>query len=151
MTTDNTRPAPDPLRRAAARSLAMHVLIAKKVTANPALLQIASANLERWGANHNPAPRWISEWREILKKPWPEISALITSSNQESDRLRKSTPFVGILSPDERRKIFDSFKASKATEAEWLAANATGIAAHNEDVEAHGVFSTAMPRPAEDS
>ena len=88
----------------------MHVLIAKKVTDNPALLQIARANLVRWSAGEGPVPNRVTEWQEILKRPWPEIAALITDPGEESARLRKSTPFPGVLSPDERRQIFEQFK-----------------------------------------
>lgn len=119
MPTENSQSGPELIALKAARSLALHVLIAKKITDNPALLEKARANLERWGAaqGSGAAPRWLTEWQEILKRAWPEIAALITGQGQENDRLRKSAPFAGILTQEERLQIFNRFKA-KATEAE---------------------------------
>jgi hypothetical protein len=125
MTIDNQEPEPKSLKlwpstrwgMAAARSRAMHVLIARKITDNPALLEIAYANLERWSASVSPVPARIIEWQEILKKPWPEVAAMIIDPGPESVRLRKSAPFPGILSAEERLQIFDQFKA-KTAEAE---------------------------------
>jgi hypothetical protein len=109
MTTEQPQSAPEPLARKAARSLEMHVLIAQKVTEAPALLNRARANLERWSVAHSPAPHWITEWREILNRPWPELAALITDPGPEGVRLRKSSPFSGIISAEERLQIFEKF------------------------------------------
>ncbi|HEY6456491.1 MAG TPA: hypothetical protein VIY90_14555 [Steroidobacteraceae bacterium] len=109
MKTENPQSSPEPLKRKAARSLALHVLIAQKVTENPALLERARGNLERWSIAHGPAPAWIAEWREILNRPWREIAALITDPGPEAARLRKSSPFTGIMSPEERLQIFEKF------------------------------------------
>jgi hypothetical protein len=73
MTIDNPEPEHESLKlwpstrwgMAAERSLAMHVLIAKKITDNPALLEIARANLERWSAGQGHVPNRVTEWREI--------------------------------------------------------------------------------------
>jgi hypothetical protein len=107
--TGDPQTSPEPLERHAARSLALHVLIAQKVTENPDLLEKARGNLERWSIAHHPAPHWIAEWREILNRPWPEIAALITESGPAGTQLRKTSPFSGILSPDERLQIFEKF------------------------------------------
>lgn len=109
MKTGNSQSSPEPLERNAARSLALHVLIAQKVTENPALLERARGNLERWSIAHDPAPRWLVEWREILNKPWPELAVLITDPGPAGTHLRKSSPFSGILTPEERLRIFEKF------------------------------------------
>src|SRR5215469_4918989 len=43
-------------RLAEARSLAMHAVIARKISREPALLQIAHRNLDRWHARWDHAP-----------------------------------------------------------------------------------------------
>src|SRR5579863_3403645 len=54
-----------------ARSLAMHALIAAKIDRDRALLVVAQSNLARWEMRwQESAPRWLSEWRQILRKPW---------------------------------------------------------------------------------
>jgi len=111
MKTGSSQASPEPIERNAARSLALHVLIAQKVTENPVLLERARGNLERWGIAHDPVPRWMVEWQEILNRPWPEVAALITDPGPEGARLRKSSPFSGVLSDQERLQIFEKFSS----------------------------------------
>jgi hypothetical protein len=95
-----------------ARSLAMHSVIAQKVTRDPALLDIPRKNLKRWRtrwSGHPPA--WYSEWSGIMTRPWPEIAALITEPSENAARLRQSSPFAGVLTPVERKRIYDAFRA----------------------------------------
>lgn len=94
------------------RSLAMHCLIARKIAGNPALLDRARWNLavwrDRYGAN---IPRALEEWRQILGRPWPEIAALITDPDEQAARLRQSSPFAGLLTANERRRVYEAFRA----------------------------------------
>ncbi len=95
-----------------ARSLAMHCLIARKITADPALLDVARRNLETWRARygHSP-PRALEEWRAILEQPWPDIAALITDPGESATRLRQSSPFAGVLTAAERKRVYEAFRA----------------------------------------
>jgi hypothetical protein len=95
-----------------ARSLAMHVVAAEKIERNSDLLNIPRRNLERWTAHWGDSPpAWLSEWRQILRKPWPVIAALITEQSENATRLRQSSPFAGVLTPMERRRIYEAFRA----------------------------------------
>lgn len=95
-----------------ARSLAMHCLIARKIAANPRLLDIARRNLEGWTARYGDSPpRALEEWRAILRRPWPEIAALITDPGETGARLRQSSPFAGVLTQPERRRVYEAFGA----------------------------------------
>src|SRR6266704_4329453 len=95
-----------------ARSLAMHCLIARKIEADRRLLAAARRNLEKWIARHGDAvPRALEEWCEILDRPWPEIAALITDADEPAVRLRQSSPFAGVLTPGERRRVYEAFRA----------------------------------------
>jgi len=95
-----------------ARSLAMHCLIARKIESDRRLLAAARRNLEKWIARHGDAvPRALEEWREILDRPWPEIAALITDADEPAVRLRQSSPFAGVLTPGERRRVYEAFRA----------------------------------------
>ena len=95
-----------------ARSLAMHCLIARKIETDRGLLDAARGNLARWSARYaDGAPRALGEWREILARPWPEIAALITDAGESAVRLRQSSPFAGVLTPAERRRVYDAFRA----------------------------------------
>jgi hypothetical protein len=96
-----------------ARSLAMHALIAARISRDPQLLEVARRNLERWSArwSQGRAPKWFQEWSVILAKPWATVAALITEPSEEATRLRQSSPFAGVLSPVERKRIYDAFRA----------------------------------------
>lgn len=97
-----------------ARSLAMHAVIAAKIERDPSLLTIPRNNLQRWKSRWQgagDAPAWFDEWREIMRRPWQEIAALITEPSENSARLRQSSPFAGVLTPAQRRQIYEAFRA----------------------------------------
>jgi hypothetical protein len=95
-----------------ARSLAMHAAIAHKIERDPALLEIARGNLHRWRRldAHQPTPGWLKEWSAVLKKPWPEIASLMVEPSERAARLRQSSPFAGLLSAVERKRIYEAFR-----------------------------------------
>lgn len=99
-------------RRLDLRSLAMHTLIARKLAQTPGLLAVAQENLRRWGERWGgDSPVWLEEWRAILKRPWREVAALITELSPRATQLRQSSPFAGVLTPQERKRIYDAFRA----------------------------------------
>lgn len=84
-------------------SLAMDKAIAKKIRADADVVNIARRNLARWRQNGNgqlsPAHR---EWEKILRFLEPgELADFICSQTPKADRLRQSSPFPGVLSPEE--------------------------------------------------
>jgi hypothetical protein len=65
----------------------------------PELIAVAQANLDRWiakcGNQIHPA---LAEWKDILFMLTPEqLAAFIESDTPKANRLRQSSPFVGIL------------------------------------------------------
>lgn len=94
-----------------ARSLALHALIARKIARDPRLLGRARRNLDRWRALRGTEPQVLGEWRAILARPWREVAAVLTDPGEEATRLRQSSPFAGILSAGERRRIYEAFRA----------------------------------------
>jgi hypothetical protein len=99
-------------RQHEARSLALHCRAAAKIAANPELLEIARDNLRRWREKAGAqVPRYLDEWSRILQRPWPGIASVMTSFDDEAIRLRQSSPFAGILNAEERRRIYDAFRA----------------------------------------
>ena len=86
------------------RSLALHEAVAAKLEANPELLQLACANLRRW-LSTSPAPA-LREWQEVLDRtPLPQLLALLRSPTDTAARLRQSSPFAGVLTPEERQAV----------------------------------------------
>jgi hypothetical protein len=101
-----------PHRLLEARSLAMHTVIAQKIERDPSLLSIAHRNMQRWQQRWGQRrPGWATEWLAILERAWPEIAAVMTDPGEASTRLRQSSPFAGVLTVDERRRIYDAFRA----------------------------------------
>lgn len=97
------------------RSLEMDRVIAEKIRANPKLVQIALANIERWLANPDyseSSGQAVLEWKRIIENsPVEALVTLLESSSEEARRLRQSSPFCGILTPDERQAIFRKYEA----------------------------------------
>ena len=94
-----------------ARSLAMHCLAAGKIERKPVLLNRVRKTLETWRSRYgDDMPRALDEWKAILQRPWPEISAFITDPGERATRLRQSTPFAGVLSPGERERVYAAFR-----------------------------------------
>ena len=99
-----------------ARSLAMDQAIAEKLRAEPSLLDRARRTLNRWLEQRQPtAPSVLLEWREILTHwPFGRILDLLGSVDETSRRLRQSSPFCGILSPEERLAILKEYESHRA-------------------------------------
>ena len=94
-----------------ARSLALHCKIAYNIDRDPALLEKARENLARWREKYEPdlVPLAFDEWERILALPWRQIAALLVGITEDANRLRSSSPFVGILTQEERARIFEAF------------------------------------------
>ncbi len=85
------------------RSLEMARRIVAKVDDDPRHLEHARGVCARWVERGNVPAR---EWAEILRRPWPEIRAILLNDSEESRRLRQNDPFCGILTPRERWEIY---------------------------------------------
>ncbi len=94
------------------RSLMMPRIIAERLRANPALLETARMNMARWNC---PERGWWREWFRILEQPLVEIIATLERNDDEGCRLRQSSPFAGILSPQEVWKLKGEFKEDNET------------------------------------
>lgn len=95
------------------RSIALHTAIAEHIRRNPPLLQHAVATLDRWEQNPSKGMmRVYEEWRHLLTTlPLEDLLAFLVSPEQEPTRLRQSSPFADILTPEERIAIFAEFEA----------------------------------------
>lgn len=86
------------------RSLALHEAVAAKIEARPELVEVARGNLTRWLRTHPAAA--LLEWQRLLDEtPLPQLVALLRSQGERPARLRQSSPFAGLLTPEERQSI----------------------------------------------
>jgi hypothetical protein len=94
-------------------SLEMARRVAALVAARPELIEHARANLARWSVQNKDAPgllRCYQEWEDILTRPLSEVVAALTGTSDASRRLRQSSPFTGVLPPEEVRQIKDRLR-----------------------------------------
>lgn len=96
-------------RRLDERSLALHRLVARKVLADPALLDKARENVRRWQTMEGIPSMALSEWESILSGPVGQVTQFLMESSERATRLRQSSPFCGILTEAERQAIYESY------------------------------------------
>lgn len=86
-----------------ATSLAMAEVIAANLPQHPEWLDVARRNLDNWTRQNSDAPALIQcyqEWREVLDRPIREICMLLTEQSSNGQRLRRNSPFAGVLDPE---------------------------------------------------
>ena len=94
-----------------ARSLAMAEAIAEKIRRDPSLVDRARENLSRRKERLAQWPKALEEWEEILASfSLEEILSALLSDGEDGRRRRQSSPFTGILSPEERKVIFERYE-----------------------------------------
>jgi hypothetical protein len=89
---------------------AYHRAVADRLRAEPsAVLEHARRNLDRWTEGDAFGPGELAsldEWRRILDEAdVNQLVEVITDVSDEAQRLRSSSPFVGVISPEERMEI----------------------------------------------
>src|ERR1700735_2774723 len=94
------------------RSLVIHTFIARKLMNDPSLLSKPKQNLANWAKRWNQTPHWAREWKKILDRPVAEIAALISEPSEYGAKLRQSSPCAGLLTEEERSRIYDTFRFS---------------------------------------
>ena len=105
-------------RRSDERSIALHKEIARKLRSDPGLWEIPKNNIIRWKTRRGKLEAAFVQWDAILKTYTRErILSILESDSEESARLRSSSPFTGILSEDERKRIFKSYSMKRHNKA----------------------------------
>jgi len=94
------------------RSLALHAAIAEKIRRDPKLLEIARRNLGRWMENAGAAALPVLQSWKTKIETWPleKLLGFITEESERANQLRQSSPFTGILTPQERNEIFARYE-----------------------------------------
>ena len=91
----------------------MDEAIADKIEAQPGLLEIPLANIERWLAQDHSAPHRLEQWRQIILEARASAEGLrrllsiLRDPCEEATHLRSFDPFPGVLSHEERRQIIE--------------------------------------------
>jgi excisionase family DNA binding protein len=93
-------------RKAELRSLAYHCAVAQRL--NKQVVCDAQHRLSRWERDGRVHPTWAGEWHRVLAMPEPRIARVLCSDSERSRALRQSSPFAGVLSEQERRRVIDT-------------------------------------------
>lgn len=95
----------DPHERAERRNRAYHAAIARRLRRDT--VRTALHQLWQWSEEGNIDPRYADEWEALLRSPLKDIKRLLTEDSQYARDLRQNSPFAGMLSEPERRKILE--------------------------------------------
>src|SRR5262249_41357436 len=90
---------------AEARSLALHRLIAERIESDPTLIEKARESLDRLCLH----PQYRAAWARVLGDVASTV-ALLRRDDDEARAMRQVTPFAGVISPQERWRIWREVK-----------------------------------------
>ena len=92
------------------RSLWLARAIVSRVDSDPERSGLAKARevCQRWNKREPVAA--VREWLAILDHPWEEVRRVLLDVSEEGKRLRQSNPFCGVLTPQERWKVYKTYK-----------------------------------------
>jgi hypothetical protein len=103
-------------RKLEERSLALHQEIAQRIKRNPELLSrvrdrlIKDIRSGRFSVRLTDA---MQEWLDLLNgSSLDQILELLVDQCENARRLRQSTPFAGILTQEERRRILEKYESA---------------------------------------
>lgn len=102
-----------PLTRQQEQSRWLHAAIASRLVAEPDLvLRRAQENLDRFSAVHagTMAAHWLGLWQTALEAGPDQVLTFLVSDAPQAAEMRQNSPFTGILPPDERRAVLESFR-----------------------------------------
>lgn len=101
--TDGDPAGQDGHDRARQRGLAYHRAIAERLTES--MVAEAQHVLFAWREEGRIDARYADRWQALLAMPLPAIRHAITANGSAAEDLRQSSPFAGMLSEPERRRI----------------------------------------------
>lgn len=92
-----------PHDRPRARALAYHRAVARRL--RKPMVEEARHVLFRWREQGRIDQLYAARWEHLLAQPVPAIRRAMVDETQEADDLRQNSPFAGLLSEPERRRI----------------------------------------------
>lgn len=95
-------------RLAELRSLAYHRALARRL--RRPMVDEARHLVWRWRDEGKMDSRYAEQWESILSRPVRQIARAITADTPEARDLRQNSPFAGLLSEAERRKILQEIR-----------------------------------------
>lgn len=111
----------------------LHRAVAGKLVQAPgAVIAAAAINLRRFRRLHPEGNEWewLDRWEVVLEDGAEAVLDALTSSAAYAVNLRKSSPFAGILTEKERRRVLESFAESRRNRVRSVAPDQLDRALH---------------------
>jgi hypothetical protein len=102
----------DDRRRAELASLAYHQQVAARL--DDAIVARAARRVAAAVGDPRADPVAVTMWQDALASPRERLAALVTGDDETGRALRRSSPFLGVLSHAERRQLRIRFAAAAA-------------------------------------
>jgi hypothetical protein len=109
----------DPLRPTVERSWRLHLAVAGKLAADPdGVLAHGRARLECLRNSDSPRDaRWLERWQALLDAGPQAVLEVLTAHTDEEIDFCRSSPFVGVLTQEERLAVLNAFRVSRGMAA----------------------------------
>ena len=95
-------------RRPELRSLAYHRALAPRLRRS--MINDALHLIWKWRDQGKVDERYADQWEDILRRPVPDVRRTISEDSAFASDLRQHSPFAGMLSEAERRKILQEVR-----------------------------------------
>lgn len=99
------------------RSRALHLAVAERLQADPALIDEARVRVRGWLRDGTVAYPYAQAWQALLDRPLGDLVAALGERSERMHDLRQVSPFAGTLDPRTRWRIHDAVRARLADEA----------------------------------
>lgn len=102
------------LTREQEKSLWLHRALLEPLMIDPTtVIERARENILRWLPRHRSdgmAVRYLTQWQERLDGGVDDVAGVLVGTDERSCELRQNSPFAGVLSDEDRRRVLASFR-----------------------------------------
>ena len=94
------------------QSMWLHTAVAGRVVKDPdGSLAMARMNITKMRAAHRAPVPWLDAWERLIDRGAQAVVKALVADTPESVELRQNSPFAGVLTDAERRKVLAAFRA----------------------------------------
>lgn len=96
------------------RSLDLHRLAVEKIRRDPALFEKVKATLARWRVTVSSTTQpYLAEWERLIADGMETCLAMAVEDSEHATALRKSSPFAGVLTNQERLAFLKAWEKNE--------------------------------------
>jgi hypothetical protein len=103
------------------RSLAIHRVIADRISEDPSLLDRPRARVAEWRTRRHMNPKYVEAWDALLHGPIETLRAVLLDPGERAVALRHVSPFAGIIDTGTRTRIWREVRERLEADAERAA------------------------------